>query len=138
MDYAKQVNETLNAYTRTQQRLWEDWLSVMQGFQGKAAQSPAWEQPMQKWAEQVQRIMESQTQHWLDVQSAWVQQGLNGFDMWNGTVQQAVDAWEASLDRLMEAQGALLQTESKRPAAAKKAAGAKKAEEGKSSEEKAA
>lgn len=58
--------------------------------------------------------------------------------MWNGTVQQAVDAWEASLDRLMEAQGALLQTEGKRPAAAKKVAGAKKAEEGKSGEGKAA
>lgn len=186
MNYATHVGELVDAYVRSQQQLWEDWLSVVQGSQGRPTSAAVWGRPLEAWAEQARSLVESQMKGVMDLQSVWLRRGvqevnpwsglpalmtewaeqnqklaeqtagagrqmLDGwieagrrFDVvrvaqaWNGTLQQAIEAWQESLDRYWEAQAILLLPLEEHPPAEKKAAGTKKTEASKPAAERAA
>lgn len=61
MDWAKQANDMIKAWTGTQQKIWESWMSSMQAM--ATPQSPeAWQKTVETWRSTVRYAIEQQVE----------------------------------------------------------------------------
>ncbi len=62
MDWSKQAGEMIKAWTGTQQKVWETWMSSMQQL-AAAPQSPeTWQKTVETWRGTVKQVLESQVE----------------------------------------------------------------------------
>lgn len=61
MDWTKQANEMLKAWTGTQQKVWETWISSLQ-VMGTSPTPDAWQKTIETWRSTVKQALESQVE----------------------------------------------------------------------------
>ena len=106
MNYANQFNEMIDTYTRAQQHIWNDWFDMMQGLQKRSIGTDVWQQPIEAWTECTKRMIETQTQGLVDVQTAWIRQGLDESNPWNQLPAFFVD-WTRQSQQIAESSAAV-------------------------------
>jgi len=105
MDWNKQAEDVLKAWTTSQQKLWDSWIKTVQSF-GTAQVSDTWEKSVDTWKDSVKRALDAQTawsQFWADnitsgpgatKQTAdWSKQLLEVNKRWADTQSQLWDSW---------------------------------------------
>lgn len=122
-NYAKQFNDMADVYIGAQQHIWNDWLDMMQN-----------------WTRQSQQLAESSAEAGKQMVESWLEAGsrfgsIEILQPWSGTWQEAMTAWQESVDKLLQMQadafgsGAELSVEDKKPSSKTKKENGKPAEE---------
>lgn len=83
MDWNQQFQESMKAWSETQQKAWNNFYSTMQGY-GKAPSTRAWESTLEMGQNMLKDMLKTQSQ-WL---ASWVE----GLAKMSGVPTQAVDS----------------------------------------------
>lgn len=105
MDWSDKVQDMMQAWTKTQQKLWSGWLENMQGM-GQAPGLELWEKTIDTWQESVNNTLDAQSnwmQTWAEnlkhVQGApetltsWAARSQEGMQRWNETQRKLWENW---------------------------------------------
>jgi hypothetical protein len=104
-DWTKQAEDVVRNWTSAQQKMWESWLSMMQGA-GTTPGNEMWEKTVDTWHESMKSALDAQanwTQFWADSvvantgsskqMSDISQQTVEMTKKWTETQSQLLDNW---------------------------------------------
>ncbi len=111
-DWNRQAEDMIKTWTGAQQKMWESWLSAMQGMSPAASSQEAWEKSVEVWSESVQNALEAQvawTKFWADSMTTgtntpkevtdWSNQVLDMMKRWTETQKQLSESWFDSVKK---------------------------------------
>jgi hypothetical protein len=106
MDWSKQAEETVKAWTDTQQKMWDSWLEMLGTSPMPAQANELWQKTMATWQEAVKNTLEAQTkwtETWAENLSKapnmpkesveWVKQAREMNKRWTGAQRQLWESW---------------------------------------------
>jgi hypothetical protein len=88
-DWNKQSEEMIRGWLGAQQKMWENWLGVVQNIQVPQT-TGTWEKSVETWHESVKKALESQT--------TWVQHWANSVSATPGATKEATEAANKALE----------------------------------------
>jgi hypothetical protein len=106
MDWTKQAEETVKAWTDTQQKMWDSWLEMLGKSPMPAQANELWHKTMVTWQEAVKNTLEAQTkwtETWAENLSKvpnmpkesveWVKQVREMNKRWTEAQRQLWESW---------------------------------------------
>jgi hypothetical protein len=106
MDWTKQAEETVKAWTDTQQKMWDSWLEMLGTNPVPAQANELWQKTMATWQEAVKNTLEAQTkwtETWAENLSKvpnmpkesveWVKQAREMNKRWTEAQRQLWESW---------------------------------------------
>jgi hypothetical protein len=106
MDWAKQTEEMMNAWTETQKKMWDNWLETVQQGADQSQAAEIWQKTVDTWEKTVKNSLDAQaewTKAWaeslgtkVDVpeeMTAWANQAQEMAKRWGDTQQQLWQGW---------------------------------------------
>ncbi len=110
MDWTKQADDMVKAWTGAQQKMWESWFEVMQSMGTSQSTAGVWEKTVDTWKDAIARALETQvtwTKLWADSVKAnagsskevsdWAQQVVDLARTWAHAQAQFSESWFAIL-----------------------------------------
>ncbi len=99
MNWNKQMEEMVGAWTEMQKAMWDGWLQAVKGFGGEAIKEDVgWQREYRKnlelWEQSVHQALEAQ-QHWA---RSWAEQLGGG----NGAESEAALSWLQQVQEMMK------------------------------------
>jgi hypothetical protein len=106
MDWAKQSEEMMKAWTETQKKMWDNWMAAMQQPTGQTQAAEMWQKTVETWEKSVNSTLDAQaewTKIWadsLDVKpdipkelTEWAKQAQDMAKSWGETQRQMWQGW---------------------------------------------
>lgn len=101
MDWSDKVQDMMQSWTRTQQRMWSSWLETMQGPR-RSLSKELWERTVDTWQESVDNTLEAQSgwmQTWAESLKE-LQGSPESVTEWANRSQQGMKHWQETQKRL--------------------------------------
>lgn len=123
MNWAKQSEEMMKAWTDTQKKMWDNWLDTMQKAAGQNQVAEMWQKTVDTWEQTVNSTLDAQaewTKMWadsLDIKADmpkevtdWAKQAQDMTKNWGETQRQMWQGWfdlvkKADAPKMAEAWG---------------------------------
>ena len=106
MDWAKQSEEMMKAWTETQKKMWDNWMEAMQQTTGQNQTAEMWKETVDTWEQAVNNTLDAQAEWiriWadsLDTKSnmpkeatEWAKQAQDMVKNWGDTQRQMWQSW---------------------------------------------
>lgn len=117
MDWSKQTQETVKAWTETQQKMWDNWMEMVSGGAVSTQAAEVWRKTMETWQEAVANTLEAQTEWtrtWTEALTKtpnvpkemveWVEQVKEMNKRWTEAQQQLWQSWFEMAKKIEPAQ----------------------------------
>jgi len=88
-DWNKQSEEMVRSLLGAQQKMWENWIGVVQNIQSPQV-TGVWEKSVETWHDSVKKALDSQT--------VWVQHWANSVSSTPGATKEATEAANKALE----------------------------------------
>lgn len=106
MDWTKQSEEMMKAWTDTQKKMWDNWLDMVQKGTGQSQAGEIWQKTIEMWEKTVKSSLDAQTEWtrtWVESLSGtegvsdevveWAKQAQDMSKRWSETQQQLWQGW---------------------------------------------
>ena len=100
------ISGLIESWTKTQEKIWSDWMKTLEQSGGSNPVQQTWQQGLQRWQEAVNQTLDAQgqaMQAWAEQvgktegappeAQKWAQEGVNMVQQWAATQRGLWDQW---------------------------------------------
>lgn len=101
VEWTKQAEDMIKTWTGAQQKMWESWVSAVQGI-GTPSAGASWEKTIDTWQESVKGALDAQitwTKFWAESVAASAGSSQQMTD-WSKQILEMAEKWTSTQDQL--------------------------------------